>query len=140
MAYVGMTGQGTTAVLGTTGSIGCVRSIQLPEWVQEKVDASCLDTTGYMRFVPGDLTDPGEVQMTMVFDPTLDLPVPGTVETLTVTFPIGTDGNTTNAVLTGSGFTTNVGQPSVEINGLLELNVTFAFDGDTGPTFTKEAL
>lgn len=139
MAYVGMTGQGATAVLTTTGAVGCVRSINLPEWVQEKIDASCLDTTGFMRYIPGDLTDPGEVQMTVVFDPTIDIPTPGDVDTLTVTFPIGTDGNTTAAVLTGSGFLTNVSQPSMEINGLLEMNLTFAFDGDTGPTYTVES-
>lgn len=141
MAYIGMTGQGATAVLSTTGAVGCVRSIQLPEWTQEKIDASCLSTTGFKQYIPGDLTEPGEVSMVMVFDPEIAVPTPGVIEDLLVTFPLGTPTNTTAATLSGSGFLSSVGQPNMTIDGLLELNLTFCFDGDaaTPPTFTVEA-
>jgi len=141
MAYVGMTGQGAIATLSTTGAVGCIRSIKLPEWTQEKIDASCLDTTDWMRYIPGDLKDPGQVEMTAVFDPSLAMPEPSVQETLTVTFPIGDPANATNAVLTGSGFVSSVGLPSMEINNLLELTLTFCFDGDDTdpPTFSPEA-
>lgn len=139
MTYVGMTGQGATAILSTTGAVGCIRSIKLPEWAQEKIDASCLDTVGFKRFIAGDLTDPGQVELTAVFDASLGMPLPGVDEDITVTLPIGDPDNTTNATLTGSGFVMSVSQPSMEIDNLLEISLTFCFDGATGPAYSPEA-
>lgn len=140
MAYVGMTGQGTTAVLTTAAIVGCVRSIALPNLSQEKIDASCLDTTGFTRYIPGDLTEVGECQLTLIFDPTYDwTAVVGAIDTLTVTFPIGTTGNTTNAVFAGSGFVMSYDLPDLSLNSLAEVTVNFCFDGDTGPTWTPES-
>ena len=141
MAYKGMTGQGATAVLGTTGAVGCVRSIQLPEWTQEKIDSSCLDTTGFKTYIPGDLTDPGQVQLVAVFDPSIAIPSCGVVETLTITFPIGDPANSTNATLVGTGFIMSVQNPNMQIDNLLELTITFCYDGDSAspPTYTPES-
>lgn len=141
MAYKGMTGQGATAVLSVTGGVGCIRSIQLPEWTQEKIDASCLDTTDWKSYIPGDLTDPGQVTMTAVFDPSIDIPACGVIEDLTITFPIGDPTNTTQATLTGSGFIQSVQQPNMVIDGLLELTIVFCYDGDSAspPTYTVES-
>lgn len=141
MAYQGMTGQGTTAVLTNGAIVGCVRSLTLPELTQDKIDASCLDTTGFMRYISGDLTDPGEVQMEIIFDPSFDFTgLVGATDTLTITFPIGVDTNTTNATLAGTGFVTSYSLPDLSTNNLAVVNVTFAFDGDTGPAFSPEAV
>ena len=138
MAFIGDTGQGTTVDLSITGAIGvCYRSIQLPTWVQEKIDASCLSTIGFMRYIPADVTDPGELTLEAIFDPTDDLPVFGQVEDITITLPVGTAGNTA-ATITGSGFITSDQLPSLALNELMMLTLTFAFDGDTGPLFTPE--
>jgi len=135
-----MTGQGTTAVLTTNAITGCVRSLTLPELTQDKIDASCLDTTGFMKYIPGDLTDPGECQLEIIFDPTFDFDaIVGVVDTLTITFAIGDPTNTTNATLIGTGFITNYSLPDLSTNNLAVVNVTFAFDGDTGPAFTVES-
>lgn len=149
MTYQGMTGQGTTAVLTSGAIVGCVRSLTLPELTQDKIDASCLATEGFMKYIPGDLSDPGECQMEIIFDPTFDFTSGGTstdpdgiignVDTLTITFALGTPTNTVNAVLTGTGFITNYSLPDLSTNNLAVVNVTFAFDGDTGPAFTAEA-
>ena len=140
MAYQGMTGQGTTAVLTGGAIVGCVRSLTLPELTQDKIDASCLDTTGFMRYISGDLTDPGEVQMEIIFDPSFDFTgLVGATDTLTITFPIGDDANATNATLIGTGFITSYSLPDLSTNNLAVVNVTFAFDGDTGPAFSPEA-
>ena len=140
MPYQGMTGQGTTAVLTTNAITGCVRSLTLPELTQDKIDASCLDTTGFMKYIPGDLTDPGECQLEIIFDPTFDFDaIVGVVDTLTITFAIGDPTNTTNATLIGIGFITNYSLPDLSTNNLAVVNVTFAFDGDTGPAFTVES-
>ena len=139
MAYVGDTGQGMVVTLATTGAVGCARSIQLPDWVMEKIDASCLDTTGFMRYIPSDLTDPGDVVMETIFAATNDIPEPGTIEDITITFPIGDEANTVAATLTGSGFISTTGMPNAAMNELMVLTLTFSFDGDTGPAYTVEA-
>ena len=119
MTYAGMTGQGTTAVLTTNAITGCVRSLTLPELTQDKIDASCLDTTGFMRYISGDLTDPGEVQMEIIFDPTFDFDgIIGVTDTLTITFALGTSTNTTQATLIGTGFITNYSLPDMSTNTL----------------------
>ena len=108
MAYQGMTGQGTTAVLTNGAIVGCVRSLTLPELTQDKIDASCLDTTGFMKYIAGDLTDPGECQMEIIFDPTFDFTgLVGAADVLTITFPLGTSTNTQPATLSGTGFITS---------------------------------
>jgi hypothetical protein len=148
MPYQGMTGQGATAVLTAAGIVGCVRSITLPELSQDKVDASCLATIGFMKFIPGDLTDPGECQLELVFDGTYDFTlggnaadpdgVVGNIDTLTVTFPVGHELNTSGAILAGTGFITNYSLPDLSTGNLAVVNVTFSFDGDIGPAFTPE--
>ena len=139
MAYVGDTGVGMTITLATTGAVGCVRTATLPEWVMEKIDATCLDSAGFIRYIPGDLTDPGDVTMEAIFEATLDIPAPGVVEDITITFPIGDDTNTVPATLTGSGFLASTQLPTAAVNELMTLNLTFSFDGDTGPAYTIEA-
>lgn len=139
MAYVGDTGQGAAVTLDTTGAVGCARSIQLPEWVMEKVDATCLETTDFMRYVPADLSDPGEAVIEAIFAATNDVPKPGTIEDITITFPIGDPTNTVAATLTGSGFISTTAMPNMATSELMVLTITFAFDGDTGPAYSVEA-
>ncbi len=130
----GFTGQGTTVALTTGGSVACVRSLTLPTWSMDSIDASCLSDTGYMKKIAADLVDAGTVQVTAVFEPT-DTPFTpdGVSDTITITLP---SAGATGGILTGTGFISECTLPSVEIGGLLEQSFTFTFDGETGPTFT----
>jgi hypothetical protein len=139
MAYLGDTGQGATLVFETSSALGRIRSMQLPDWVMEAIEATGLEDTGFGKKIPGDLTDAGEASITAVFDATEAIATPGTVETLTVTFPIGTAGNTTAATMAGTGFISTVGLPNMITGELMELTYTFTYDGDTGPAFTVES-
>lgn len=96
----------------------------------EVIDSSCLSDTGFGKKIAGDLVDAGSVELTIVFEEN-DSPLTpdGVADTITVTLPDG-------GILTGTGYITSTTLPSIEINGLLEQNVTFTFDGETGPTFT----
>jgi hypothetical protein len=149
----GATGQSTTVSFATIGAIACVRSISLPEFSLETIDASCIDTqvnpqqppnnpdtdstpiiAEFTKKIPGQLVDAGEVQITMVYSLTDNPHIPnGLVDTLTITFP---DAGTTPATLAGTGFVSSCQMPSIEINGLLEQTITFVFDGSNGPTYT----
>ncbi len=130
----GFTGQGTTVAFTTAGSVSCVRSITLPTWSMDSIDASCLSDTGFMKKIAADLVDAGTVQLTVVFEPNDEPYAPdGSQDTVTVTLP---SAGSTGGILTGTGFISECTLPSVEIGGLLEQTITFTFDGETGPTYT----
>jgi|SRR6056297_485492 len=134
------TGHGATLTLATTGAVGAIRSMTLPEIVMEKIETTVLGTTDFMEYMPGDLSDPGELTATILFDAEDDdLPSRGVAETVTVTFPVHTSGNTTNATLAGTGFITSVKMPDMATNELQVMELTIAFDGLTGPAFTAES-
>lgn len=138
MASTAITGQGATITL-TGGATGCVRSIKLPEWTQEKIDTSCLSSTDFKKYIAGDLVDPGQIEVTAVFLPD-EVPVKPskTPQDVTVTFPLSSGGASAGS-LTGSGFIMSVGGPSFEMDSLAEITFTFCFDGDgTPPTYTAE--
>jgi hypothetical protein len=161
MAIEGATGQSTTVAFADIGTIACVRSISLPEFSIESIDASCIapsapalpnrppiDDDGlsptqdlndiiaeYSKKIPGQLVEAGEIQITMVFALTDHPHIPnGLVDTITITLP---NAGTTGGILTGTGFISSCQMPSIELNGLLEQTITFVFDGNTGPTYTK---
>jgi hypothetical protein len=130
----GSTGQGTTVAFTTAGAVTCARSITLPEWSMEVLDTSCITSTGYTNKIVGDLVDGGEVALSILFE--LDdapLTPDGVQDTITITLPTA---GTTSGILTGTGYISSCTLPSVEINGILEQQVTFVFDGETGPTYT----
>lgn len=93
-----------------------------------------MSDTGFMKKIAADLTDGGEVQVTVVFELD-DVPFAptGVQDTITVTLP---SAGTSGGILTGTGYITSCSLPSVEIGGLLEQSFTFTFDGSVGPTYT----
>ena len=145
----GRTGQGCTVAFSTAGFNACVRSIQLPTWSQEKIDITCIEDKGYTKYMAGDLTDAGECQITMLWNPADDIGddannanpgdlIVGKTDTITVTFPTYSDG-AGGGQLSGTGFISQVDLPNLAVNQLLEWTVTFCFDGETGPTWTAGA-
>jgi hypothetical protein len=131
----GQTGQGSTVAFTTAGAVGCARSMTLPNWTMEAVDASCLETVGFMAKVGADLVDGGEIEIVVLFEID-DVPFApsAVIDTITVTIPSKTGG--TAATLSGTGFISSVGLPSLATSELMEQTVTFTFDGQTGPTWT----
>jgi len=139
MAVEGSTAQGITVTVGS--AIGCVRSVTLPEFSLEAIDASCLEDAygGFMKKLSGGLIDAGEVQVTYV-STGAPLTVSGEQQTCTIVIPAASsstsNGTQAGYTLTGTGFISSASGGSLEINGLMENSVTFVFDGDTGPTIS----
>ena len=130
----GLTGQGTTVALTAGGSVACIRSLTLPTWSMDAIDASCLSDTGFMKKIAADLVDGGNGQSTVVFEAVDDPFTPdGSQDTITITLPTA---GATSGILTGTGFVSEATLPSMEIGGLLEQSFTFTFDGETGPAYT----
>jgi len=129
------TGNAATLALATTGAIGNIRSIDGVEFDLAKVEDSHLGTTTFKGYIPGDLSEPGELNAEVEFDSQVAIPSRGTVETATVTLPTRAN-ESSPATLVGTGFLTKAGFPSLANDELQVVNVTFAFDGKTGPTYT----
>lgn len=129
------TGEGATATFpGITSA--CARSISISGFSVDKIDATCLDSSNFKEYVPSFLKEPGEVSATFRFDGTLPLASVGDVGTATISFGL-LDGETTAASVTGSGFITDVSTSEINGSSLIEMTVSFAFDGiGTEPAFT----
>lgn len=134
------TGQGATLTLATTGSVGVLRSLTLPDITIDALEDSDLSTTLFKTYRSTDLAEPGEIVGELLFDATADdLPTLGVAETVTVTFPIHTSGNTTNATFAGTGFIKGFKMPDMQSGELQMARVTIQLDGKTDPAFTQEA-
>ena len=131
----GCTGNTATFVLDTTGAVGEIQSMTLPEWLLEDIDDSHLGTTGFTTYCPADLTDPGEVTLIIIFDSLVQVPANGVIETGTLTFPLA-PGQSTAASLAGSGYIRRYQLPGLANNELNVAELNFRYDGKTGPTFT----
>jgi hypothetical protein len=131
----GQSGQGSTVAFTTAGAVGCARSMTLPNWSMETIDASCLEDVGFMKKVGADLVDGGEVEIVVLFEID-DVPFTpsGDIDTITITIPSKTGG--TDATLSGTGFISSTQLPSLASSELMEQTITFVFDGQTGPTWT----
>ena len=143
------TGQGATLTVTDTGSVGAIRSMTLPEFVMEAIETTDLETEDFKTYVKGDLIEPGEITCEVIFDQTddnlleydnggNDETVFGVSQTITVTWPLDTETNTTNASLTGTGFITNIKMPDMQTGELQIVQYTIKLDGDTEPSYTKE--
>jgi hypothetical protein len=122
----GQTGQGSTVTIAS--AVGCVRSVTLPTFSMDSIDASCLSDTGFMKKISADLSDAGEVQIVAAYGGASQ-ELTGEQETITITFGDG-------GSLSGTGFISAVDHGSLETGGLMETTTTFTFDGDTGPAYS----
>lgn len=132
---------GNGATLSAFSVAMAIETIAIGSSSRPAIDTSHLGTTGFMTYIPGDLADTPEVEVTVLFDPTdstvgLDL-AQGAASTATITFDLQ-DGSTA-ADVEGTAFVTDVGYPTLANNELMKATFTFKFDGETGPTFTAES-
>ena len=133
------TGHGATIAFGTSGFTAKWRKIGAVEHAGEKVDSTTLDASGFKTFLPGDILDPGEVELEIAFDSEGDQPTALEAETITITFPLA-PGQATPATLAGTGFTMSfTASPEMSTNTLQVGKLKVAFDGETGPAWTPAA-
>lgn len=135
------TGNSATVTFSTSTLSYNFTGIDLGSEAVGKIEKSHLLTTGFKAYMPEDLDEPGEIVLDYQFDNSSTQPALGTVETITVTAPTAnraSDGQAqaTPATWVGTGFITDIKRPSMQNNTLQVGQLTFAFDGGTGPTFT----
>lgn len=138
MPYLPKTGNGGTIVLGTSAlAFGFTK---IGEWqtTRGKLEASVLATTGFKEYEPDDLAEPGEIEVEGFFEGKDDIDdINNVAETITVTYP-KTDGGAAGGSLAGTGFLIQQGTPEMANGALMKAKFKIAFDGKTGPAYTKE--
>jgi len=140
------TGLGATVVFSVTSFAAKILSVKLPDHTREKLGISVLSTTDFMEYMMSDLVEPGEVELSVLHPTSIDFPIPNetVTQTCTVTFPMRkvasattTSNETVAANCAGSGFFINAGGPTLQVGQLQISTVRFAYDGGTGPAWTK---
>lgn len=100
----------------------------------DSLDDTALDSAGFYESCPDDLAKVDSIPVETYADLKKTIPV-GAVGMITITFP-KQDGQSTNAVLTGSGYITDSTTPPLAAGQRLMTAFNIMFDGKTGPTFT----
>lgn len=110
---------GITAVFGTSSFTSELTDVDWSGITREAIETSHQGTAeagagkfGNKTYIPGDLSDPGELTMTIHFDPDQEPPIDQPAETITLTWPKAS-GDTTAATWAASGFITSfdIGAP-----------------------------
>jgi len=116
-------GTGTTITAGTSSWTASLTRVNHSGIERVSLDTSHMGTAapgagkfGNRTFVPGDLSDPGTLEIEAFFNPDTEPPVDQVAETWTVTFPLFA-GDATPATWAASGFAVSFGFD----NGLEEL-------------------
>jgi len=106
-------GTGTTVGFGTSAWAFNLLGLSLDDIAREALETSHMGTAapgastfGNRTFIPGDLSDPGTLEVTGHFNPDTLPIIDAVAETITVTFPLFA-GDATAAAWEFSGFMTN---------------------------------
>lgn len=126
--------------VATFFSAGKVVRIEFPEEALERVECSHLGTDTYKSYIPADLVDPPQLNVTMNFETLHKVPFTGQVlGTVTVTFPLR-PGEQTAANYAGTGYIGAITMPTLANGELQQVQLRIDFDGVTGPTYTKAVV
>lgn len=130
------TGHGATISFSSSGFTGAIRSIAAVENEMEKVEDTTLSDDDFKTYIPGDVSEPGDFELTVAIDNEDAVPALGTVETITITAPLQT-GQSAAASCAGTGFIRKrTISPEYGTNKLQEAKLMVSFDGKTGPAHT----
>lgn len=129
------TGHGATLTLSSTAQSFNWTGIQIGQSSIADIETTWLGSGAKKTYVPGDVSEEGEVTIPFQFDSEAAMPTKGTVQTLTITWPTLT-GQTTPANLAGTGYIKSVTPPNFQTDQLQTGEIVFKWNGLTGPTYT----
>lgn len=81
-------GTGTTITFNS-GFFAEILSANWSGFERAAIDTTNFATTTARTFIPGDLYDPGEIEVELAFQPDTELPLDQAAETVTITWPDG---------------------------------------------------
>ena len=129
------TATGITVVFATSAFTAEVKDVSWGGISRESKDISHQGNAapgagkfGNMTFMPGDLSDPGELSLEIHFDADQEPPIDQAAEPITVTWP-KVSGDTTAATWAGEGFITSFEQ-SATLDEVMTASITVKFSGN----------
>lgn len=107
-----------------------VTAINLNGASRPAIKTSNLATTAWDTFMPGDLADPGDVQVDVILDPDDDVfaPLALAVGTVTLVFPPSVPTNTGATYVNSNAFVTDI-SAVVPLEDLITASYTIKFGG-----------
>lgn len=112
-------GFGLTLSMATSGFTASARITTITDTIERaSYDATALNTTlpsstgqyGGREYTPASLSDPGTLELVILYNQTAQIPINAEAETITLTMPTRT-GVTTPASISGQGFITSASMP-----------------------------
>ena len=128
------TGHGASIALSSQGFTFNLTGIDTGEETITDVSTDTL-ASSVKTYVPGDLEEKGAVTIPFQWDSSANQLQKGVVETLTITYPLA-DGQTTAATEAGTGYIKRIKKPNLQSDQLQNGEITFKWNGLTGPVFT----
>ncbi len=98
-------GNGMQIDFGTTGFNAAVIDVDGPGFVRPSIETTTMATTVAKEYIPGDLYDPGDIDIEFAHDPSIVPPIDQPREVITITWPKHSGINNA-ATWVGSGFLT----------------------------------
>lgn len=135
------TGNGATIAFSITGITLRAYDMEIGEQTIAVLDKTVLTDTGFIRKMPGDLVDPGDVEVNYEYNPNsipplgYATPSTQTYDVVTITYPVQ-PGQTNGATLVGTAFISTRGGPRLANNEIMKGKIKITWNGDTGPTYT----
>ena len=128
-AYFPDIGTGATLAFGTSTFTPQISEMSWGGIDREMVESTHLGSSNARTYLPGDLYDPGELNLSIFYEPGMDPPVNAALETITLTFPLNTaSGQASAATLAGSGALTSFSF-SVPLEDMITADCSFKFSG-----------
>lgn len=128
-------GTGASVVFGTSSITANITGISDTGVSREAIPTSHLGTTGGHTYIPGDLYEPGEITLSVQFDPdkNIETDILRVAETVTIHYALAT-GQSTKSQHSSTGFITSYGNISVEMETLMSAEITVKRSGNLTTT------
>lgn len=127
-------GTGSTIAFGTSSYDANITGISIGGEEVPVIDVTHMGSTAYREKIFGDLVEPPEITVEILWDPNKIPPVSAAVETVTITFPLP-DGGITAANIAGTAKIISW-ENETPLEDKMVGTYTIKFDGGTGPTYT----
>ena len=127
-------GTGTTIVFATTGFTSELLNLDLGGTSRESIETTHMGTPvssapgfGSRTYIPGCLSDPGEITLELHLDPDKTPPIDAEPETVTITFPL-VSGDTTSPIWNATAFC-NGADAAVPLEDKMTQTITLKVSG-----------
>lgn len=132
-------GVGLTVTFGTSGFTAELEDFRWTGITRTAIPTSHLGTTapganqfGNKTYMPARLSDPGQLQLQMHFNPQTNLPIDAVAEVITITYP-KPPADSTAASWSASGFVTDI-EIGEQMEAANMINVTVKLSGKVSMT------